>query len=98
MEALKIAIRDKAIDTINEVAEWYNINMGKKSAQNFVDGIWKTINLLSTMPTIGIVDKNLSKGKRKYYSFLSHPKYRVVYRFTKRILYIVAIRATMMNK
>lgn len=36
--------------------------------------------------------------KTKYYSFLSHPKYRIVYRFTKTNLYIVAIRATMMKR
>lgn len=34
----------------------------------------------------------------KHYSFLSHPKYRIIYRFTKTNLYIVAIRATMMKR
>lgn len=33
----------------------------------------------------------------KYYSILVHPKYRIIYRFTKTTLYIVAIHATMMK-
>ena len=46
---------------------------------------------------MGTVDASYSKGKRVYYSFLIHPKYRIIYRFTKTTLYIVALRATMMN-
>lgn len=48
-------------------------------------------------PSIGILDEQYSTEKMKYYSFLLHPKYRIVYRFTKKTLYIVAIRATMMK-
>ena len=48
------------------------------------------------MPSIGRKDDSY-KGKQQYYSFLSHPKYRIVYRYTDTTLYIVAIRATMMS-
>ncbi len=50
------------------------------------------------MPTVGRLDERRSTPKTKYYSFLSHPKYRIIYRFTKTRLYIVAIHATMMKQ
>ena len=45
----------------------------------------------------GKIDEKMSTSKNTYYSFLSHPKYRIVYRYTDTDLYIVAIRATQMN-
>lgn len=58
----------------------------------------RKIDTLAQMPTIGTLDERRSTPQTKYYSFLSHPKYRIVYRFTKTTLYIVAIRATMMKR
>ena len=97
MGTLKVKILADAADTMERVTSWYRLNMGRSAAQHFVDSVVETIDLLSKMPTIGVLDRNLSTPRRKYYSFLSHPKYRIVYRFTKRTLYIVAIRATLMG-
>ncbi|MBR6590454.1 MAG: type II toxin-antitoxin system RelE/ParE family toxin [Bacteroidaceae bacterium] len=55
------------------------------------------VETLAQMPTIGRIDTRFSKGKTIYYSFVVHPKYRIVYCYTQRTLYIVAIRATMMK-
>ena len=55
------------------------------------------VETLAEMPTIGRIDTRFSKGKTIYYSFVVYPKYRIVYRYTQRTLYIVAIRATMMK-
>lgn len=55
------------------------------------------LNTLTHSPGIGTLDERRSTAKTKYYSFLSHPKYRIIYRFTKTTLYIVAIHATMMK-
>lgn len=46
---------------------------------------------------MGTLDERRSTDQTKYYSFLSHPKYRIIYRFTKTTLYVVAIHATMMK-
>lgn len=97
MGALKIKVNADAINSIEAVAEWYRVRMGESAAQNFVDGIYNTIDLLAKMPTIGRCELPLSTFRRKYYSFLSHPRYRVVYRYTKTMLYIVAIQATAMK-
>lgn len=67
------------------------------AAMNYFNGIMDTVETLAQMPTIGRVETRFSKGKTSYYSFLAHPKYRIVYRYTQRTLYIVAIRATMMK-
>ncbi len=97
MGTLKIIIRKEALSFIDEVALWYQFEMGKRAAQHFIDGVWNTINTLAQMPTIGVLDERRSTEKKKYYSFLSHPRYRVIYRYTKTRLYIVAIQATMMK-
>lgn len=54
----------------------------------------QTVELLSRYPEIGTPDIVYSD----YYSFLIHPKYRLVYRFNKTTLYVMAIRATQQKK
>lgn len=97
MGTLKIVVRKDALSFIEKTTEWYDFHMGRKAALHFATGIYDTIHRLTEFPQIGILDERRSTGKVKYYSFLSHPKYRVVYRFTQRILYIVAVRATVMR-
>lgn len=97
MGTLNIIVRNDALAFIEKTTEWYLSEMGTKAVQHFVDGIWNTINTLSHSPNIGMLDERRTTAKRKYYSFLSHPKYRIVYRFTKTNLYIVAIHATLMK-
>ncbi|MBR3757844.1 MAG: type II toxin-antitoxin system RelE/ParE family toxin [Bacteroidaceae bacterium] len=98
MGTLKIVVRKDALAFIEKTTEWYDSTMGHKAALHFVTGIYETIHRLAEFPRIGTLDERRSTEKLKYYSFLSHPKYRVVYRFTQRTLYIVAIRATVMNR
>ncbi|MCD8182122.1 MAG: type II toxin-antitoxin system RelE/ParE family toxin [Bacteroides sp.] len=98
MGALNIIIRKDALSFMEKVTQWYEYKMGPKAARHFVDGIWDTINTLSYSPNIGTLDEKRSTAKTKYYSFLSHPKYRIIYRFTKTNLYIAAIHATLMNR
>lgn len=95
MGILNIVIRKRALNTIKRVADWYELEMGHKAAQSFVDDVYNAVSTLSYSPCIGTLDEVYSTEKTKLYTFLLHPKYRVVYRFTKKTLYIVAIRATM---
>lgn len=97
MEALKIKWQKQAALRHSGIAAWYEAQMGMKAALLYLDGMTDTINTLAHSPRIGMLDKEYSTVKTKYYSFLSHPKYRITYRFTKTTLYIVAIRATMMK-
>lgn len=57
--------------------------MGVKVALLYLDGIADTLNTLAHSPQIGTLDERRSTDQTKYYSFLSHPKYRIIYRFTK---------------
>ncbi|MCI1683957.1 MAG: type II toxin-antitoxin system RelE/ParE family toxin [Bacteroides sp.] len=95
MESLKIVWNKRAVRRNREIATWYKNQMGYSVAVAYIEGIADTINTLSHTPHIGKFE--FSIGKNKYYSFLSHPKYRILYRFTKTRLYVVAIRATVMN-
>ena len=96
MESLKIVVLKRALHAIEKTSEWYQINLNLTAANHFKEGIYKTIEVLSRMPSIGIKDESM-KGNKIYYSFLAHPKYRIVYLYTHSTLYIVAIRATMMS-
>lgn len=98
MGILNVVIRKRALDTIRKVAEWYENEMSDTAAKHFVADVHDIISTLSHSPFIGILDNAYSTKKNKYYSFLFHPKYRIIYRFTKKTLYIVALRATMMKR
>lgn len=79
------------------IYQWYKENLGRKAAQKFNDGVKGAIQILAAMPTIGIVEDKYSSVNVSLRSFLIHPKYHIIYRFTQRTLYIIAIRATMMQ-
>lgn len=97
MGTLKVVWRSDALTFLEQTSNWYEARMGYKAGLRFMQGIHDTVNTLSHFPQIGAIDELNSTVKTKYYSFLSHPKYRITYRFTKTTLYIVAIRATMMK-
>ena len=88
----------RATDRFIDILRWYQEECGPLFAQKFYSGILNTVELLAKMPTVGRLDERRSTPKTKYYSFLSHPKYRIVYRYTKTRLYIVAVHATMMKQ
>ncbi len=94
METLKIVIHKRAQRTISSVTDWYWGNLGVKAAEKFVRDVDATLNRLSMFPEIGTEYDFPSSSNRKYYSFLIHPRYRVVYSYTASTLYVVAIRAT----
>ncbi|MEG1546773.1 MAG: type II toxin-antitoxin system RelE/ParE family toxin, partial [Bacteroides sp.] len=98
MGTLIVVWRNSAADFLEQTSNWYRINMGYNAALHFIQGIHNTVKTLSHSPQIGVIDERHSTVRTKYYSFLSHPKYRITYRFTTTTLYIVAIRATIMAK
>jgi len=98
MGSLKIKWQKRAQVHFEEIASWYAHNMGATAEMHFARDIHDTIKTLSHSPQIGILDERRSTSKTKYYSFLSHPKYRIIYRFTKTVLYVVTIHATQMKQ
>ncbi|WP_455607260.1 type II toxin-antitoxin system RelE/ParE family toxin [Bacteroides sp.] len=98
MGTLKVVWRKKAILRFDQIVNWYANELGSGAASKCVHCINDTVNTLSHSPEIGILDEEFSTRKIKYYSFLFHPKYRLVYHFNKTTLYISAIRATMMKR
>lgn len=94
----KIVWSDKATERYLQILRWYQSERGNTFALKFFEGIQNTIQTLAQMPTIGTLEQHRSTSRMKYYTFLSHPKYRIVYRFTKTTLYIVTIHATLMKQ
>lgn len=97
MGKLKIVWTKKAYLQYVSIAEWYAKNVCLKAASSFVSGISETVNKIAEYPTIGAVDHGRSTKRYKYRSYLSHPKYRVVYRVTKDSVRIVAIHCNLKN-
>ena len=79
------------------IAAWYRENVALKAASSFVFSIHNAIEQISTYPTIGMLDRKRSKAKYEYHSLLLHPKYRLIYRVSKRTIRIVAIQCNQMD-
>jgi plasmid stabilization system protein ParE len=97
MGTLNIVWRKTAMKQLRASTAWYEKKLGIVAASKFLRDTHHTVNLLSSYPQMGRIDEKRSTSKTTYYSFLSHPKYRIVYRFTETTLYIVALRATAMK-
>lgn len=97
MDKLRIAWNRRALNHFDRIAEWYAFNMGKQAAAKFAKGVQNTLHTLAHSPQIGLVDEFRSTEKTTYYSFLSHPKYRIIYRYTHKKLVVVAIHSNLMR-
>ena len=94
MESLKIVWKRRAIQQANAIAYWYETYCGSIFATKFVQTIQDTTRLLAKSPTIGLQEQAGNKNQKPYYSFLAHPKYRIIYSYTSQTLYIIGFRAT----
>lgn len=97
MGQLKTIWKRRALLRVSEISTWYYDTMGVSAANHFLQGINETVQLLSKSPDIGVLDKRRSTSTIKYYSFVAHPKYKVVYHFNSRTIYIVTIHRTLMK-
>ena len=97
MAELKVVWNQRALNHFDKIAEWYSLNLGKQASVKFAKGIKSTLQTLSHSPHIGLVDESRSTKKTTYYSFLSHPKYRIIYRYTHDKLIVVAIHSNLMK-
>lgn len=95
---MRIVWNKRAYERFLQVSAWYAGNMGQQAALKFERDTLATVELLSRQPGIGMLDERRSSGEIKYYSFLSHPLYRIVYHYTDDTLYVVALRATRMKE
>lgn len=97
MKPLRIVWKKQALRRVNEIADWYEGYMGRTAARHFLQGISETVQTLSGSPDIGRLDERRSTTKVRFYSFVAHPKYKVVYYFNSRSIYIVTIHRTLMK-
>ena len=97
MAELRVVWNRRALNHFEKIAEWYSLNLGKQAATKFAKGIQNTLQTLSHSPQIGLIDESRSTKKTTYYSFLSHPKYRIIYRYTYDKLVVVAIHSNLMK-
>lgn len=95
--SLRIIWKRQALHRVDEIASWYENNMGKTAMRSFLQGVADTVTTLSHSPNIGKLDERRSTQRRKLYSFVTHPKYKIIYYFTSKTIYIVTIHRTMMK-
>ena len=98
MDALRIVWKRLALRRVDEISSWYAENMGITAARHFLEGIENTVLTLAHSPHVGTLDERRSNSKIKYYSFLSHPKYRIIYYFNSRTIYVVTIYRALMRR
>lgn len=98
MDALKIVWRKRALSRVESIALWYEENMGITAERHFLEGIQSVVDTLSKMPTIGIPYQNSEGKKTKHYSFVAHPKYKIIYYYTSKHIYIVTIYRVLKKK
>lgn len=87
----------RSLKNADKIAEWYISEMGTQAAVKFLKDLYSTAENVVEMPTIGILDEVCSSAKRRYYSVPIHPRYRLIYRYTSRTVYIVGIRSNQRN-
>ena len=67
-------------------------------AESSQECTYETVNLLSAQPGIGMPQQDISGGRYRYRGYLMHPFYKIIYRNTRKTLYVCAIRATRKQK
>ena len=97
MKPLRIVWKKQALQRVDEIADWYEGYMGGTPARHFLQGISETVRTLSGSPYIGRLDERRSTTKVRLYSFVAHPKYKIVYYFNTRSIYIVTVHRTLMK-
>lgn len=85
----------RSINSRDKIAAWYSDEMGNPAVIKFLKDLYSAAESVAEMPTIGIYDDVCSTEKKRYYSVMIHPKYRLVYRYTSRTIYIVGIRSNL---
>lgn len=78
---MRIVWYKRAYERFLLVSAWYAENMGRQAAFKFEKDTLAVVELLSKQPGTGMLDERRSTEEREYYSFLSHPLYRIVYRY-----------------
>lgn len=91
MDALKIVWKRRALSHVETIAQWYKENMGLTAERHFLEGIQSVVNIISKMPTIGTPYVSHNVKNKNYFSFVAHPKYKIIYYYTSKHLYIVTI-------
>ena len=86
MKPLRIVWKKQALQRVDEIADWYEGYMGGTAARHFLQGISETVRTLSGSPYIGRLDERRSTTKVRLYSFVAHPKYKIVYYFNTRFI------------
>lgn len=90
----KVKWNKRALLRLQQISDWYEINVGIKARDNFRRDTLSAVEALRAMPTIGKLDLLTSSETQKRYTFVSHPLIKIEYRFTEGELTIITLRAT----
>ena len=97
MDERKLKWTRKAFKQYASIVQWYSINVGKQAASSFVKFVMYANEQMLKYPTIGMLNRERTNFRYEYRSYLIHPKYRIHYRISKRMVGVVAIQCNQMD-
>lgn len=89
----KIMWSRRAVTCYRYLLWWLGSEREKQIETDFYREMMNTVEMLSERPEMGTLEALYSTPKRRYYGYVVG-KYKVVYRFTQSMLYVMAIRST----
>ena len=95
MDERKLKWTRKAFKQYASIVQWYSINVGKQAASSFVKSVMYANEQMLKYPTIGMLHRERTNSRYEYRSYLIHPKYRILYRISKKIVGVVAFHCNL---
>ena len=69
----------------------WDLELGSRAADKFINGILETVDLLALNPNMGSYEPETETCKRNYRSFVEHKNHKIIYYVEKKTIYIVSI-------
>lgn len=91
MGALKIRWNNDASDKFIELAQWFEVHLGSKAANKFIDGVMHSIELLTTNPLLGFVEPELIGRSKQYRAIIEHKRFKIIYFIESDAIHIADI-------
>lgn len=81
-----------AVKRSREIGEWYFRELGFVAGHKYMQSVKKAEEQIAAMPSIG-----QKCGREGYRTIVVHPRVKMLYRYTRSTVVIVALYSTRMN-
>ena len=88
---MEIIWEDEASEQLKKIIDFYLQVAGPRTTEKILDKIENTANRLALFPCMGPLESELADLSYTYRSIVTHPHYKIIYRVTEKVIYIVGI-------